>query len=368
MEDNSTNNVYNYLIENYDHVTIENGYYHVTNVSNYGFEGFIPTSYNTGDPISVYTFTPGLGNTGISEVESMVQGENPPNCAIFIAGDYRTESSDHNIILQASTFANDNGMTIANLGAESFDLSGGVMLESVAQFASNPNNSSTEVTAVLTEGYLGMSGMGNGWDYNMDSSVYATLSSSENVSVYGIASTNPNNDQGSSSIANYTELARNGVNVVLINTDETGHEQKLSESIENGMTLYLMGLNPELGNSGDANYTPYTFVAGSFVENGDMSNYSGVDNTIFLTDEILDISEHRGIYGYGSSAEEHPVTTYKVQVPEKYDYLKELGDLNIKYSGQLDETIASNLTYITDSMNSIRSQIKLSGFMQGYSI
>ena len=226
MEDNSTNNVYNYLIENYDHVTIENGYYHVTNVSNYGFEGFIPTSYNTGDPISVYTFTPGLGNTGISEVESMVQGENPPNCAIFIAGDYRTESSDHNIILQASTFANDNGMTIANLGAESFDLSGGVMLESVAQFASNPNNSSTEVTAVLTEGYLGMSGMGNGWDYNMDSSVYATLSSSENVSIYGIASTNPNNDQGSSSIANYTELARNVVNVVLINTDETGHEHE----------------------------------------------------------------------------------------------------------------------------------------------
>ena len=344
MANNDSNEMYNYLLQNYDNVTEENGYYHVTNTSGYKCEGYIPVSYNKGDVIDVYTFTPGQGNSGIDQVKSMTEGNDTPSCAIFISSDYRNETSSHNIVNQAATFASDNGMTIANLGAESFSAGTGKMLESVSGYVTNPNNSNTQVTVVMTEGYTGSVGQGFNWDYQMDKGVYDALSGRENVSIYGVSSTSPNNKHQRNSINNYSRLAENGIDVVYINTDEIGHGEKMTESIDNGMTLYLMGLKSELGNDsphGKSNYQTYTFVDGKLVRNGEISDYAGVDNKVFITDDLLNEDKYGSIRTYGQDSTS-VVTSEKIETPEKYAHLKDLKDLSITIglTSSVDEGIS----------------------------
>ncbi|MBR4179029.1 MAG: hypothetical protein IKR57_06765 [Bacilli bacterium] len=374
MMDNSSSDMYNYLIENYDSVTIENGYYHIENTSGYRCEAYIPVSYDRGDIINVYTFTPGTNERdgGKVAVRGLVERENTPECAIFICYDYRRETTENNIIQHAAEFANNNGMTIANLGAESFSGGGGNSLMYVAQFASNPANANTDVVAVMSESFSSVNFQGGpsktSWNYSIGDDTYNALIEN-GVKVYGVS--NPHNLQfGSGGRDDYLSIARKGVDMTFIYTDEYDHLGTLEASVANGMTFYLMGISDDLGNyaphnQSGANYQPYVYVDGHFVAQGTMADYHGVDNSIFITDEMLNIEEYQKIYDYGKN--KGSMTLTKIDAPEKYAHLKNLEHLSINIGSNIDPAISSSLNYIENSVNAIRDQIKTSGFMQGYS-
>ena len=351
----NNNQVYQYLCDNYDNITIKDGYYYAENSTECCY---IPINYNPNSDINVYTFFPGDGKGSVGIAQNYAENNSFDNCAIFIAKNHSSQVNGNDVISSANSFAKANNMNISNLGVEAFSGSGGRAADALASYVSNNNHDNTNIKLLWTDAYTHTNTAGMAYKPNYNS--YKILGEN-GVTLYEVTF------DGSDTKESYTLAARQGLDVVCIKSNNNQHSSKISESYNNNMMMYLMGLTDELGGTyGDGKNSDYRAMrydheSGNFsipVNLADLHGKISSNNTKKAPKLDVDNIKFENLF----IDDGFVITEQDSQVINKYNYLKDFSISNIDLSSASD-SVTSNMSFVTSGMSNIVGEIKNSKFL-----
>ena len=328
--------LYSYLENNFGTVTIlDNGVYY--SVDQNGNEFYINPNYLTNTNLVVYY--PGKGgptdNTAGSLREGMLSETPSEFCAII----GRSAMDESRILDLATTILNDNGILIDNILTSGNSMSGGIVLERTSEFLTLHPEYADSTIIDINDGV----NMKNSYKY------YDVLKEN-NVPIIGVAATDHYGNDMRNFVARFTN---NGYNAYFLSSDDHSHAGMAYNFFKNKMPEYLMGTSSTHGNYGGSRTPNYalkrynnstrTFDQANFEEvilTSVIPNY----DTNYSVDDFLDY-EKREIEIVDNS---------------RYTNLTYLND-RISFRGlNTSSKIASDMQYILNSVNAIKSQIKTS--------
>jgi len=345
--DNS--NLYNSLIDNFGTVTVlDNGYYFA--IDKAGNRMYInPNSSSNVNLVAYYPGNGGLTVNSTGGIFSKLEGNNPPDYCIILSSN-RDDPS--NILKRATSILNDNNYNITNLITSGNSGSGGTVLTRTADYlTSHPELASSTVIDI-----------NDGYNMPFNYKNYDVLKNN-NVPILFVS---PSKEYCSSRARGVNKFilpfAQSGFNLISINTDDWNHAGICNYFFINGIPQYIFGSSNEIGSDyvvRSPNYQAYKY-------NPQTNKYELVDisqiklNTIIKPEniEIFDPSTYLNEDNYSFKE-------ISLKSSSNFDDLKDIGGVSINVPNKLvnTEQIKSNIDFITNAMNSIRSNISSSNFL-----
>ncbi len=340
--------LYNYLKKNYTKVEVlNNGLYHAVD-SNSNQIYINPKSATN---LNVVVSFPGVGGGDSARVANLMNSSNPPDYCAFIS----TSSQDKGKVFnKVDSLFNNTNYNLKGLVTSSFSASGGLGIAATTDYISKRPQYAGVTSIVINEG---------NWVMNQKSSAYSVLKNN-NIPVIIISGVNKAENKN-----NVIKLTKMGINATRITSEDKTHVHVPVDTFKNGIPEYILGLTDSVGNAGYSskssrpNYKVYKY-------NKKTQSYELVDiNTIKLNTiikpENIEIFDSKSLYiGDGFK-----ITNEGSDAAYNFSDLKSLSDVSINIPSNLAnaERIKNDVQFVTSSMNSIRSQVKSTSFLNNAS-